>query len=289
MLEQRQEPRRTRITRAKSKKKQALLVTLLLSSCALVLSSHVSFSPNTVVGVTTGDWVRYDVRFCDNITSWLYGVTYKDCLKSMTVEVVDANGTVVTLRQRCHYESGPDDSYVVTVDIEPSAKSSYFTFLIPADSRVRDTIWMKDQFTRIALEGLYTYAGTERTYLSVPYPPIVSPYDHPEAFYDYDKETGFILEVSVHGISVFVVEATNMWSSAFFGLDWWIWITLIAVIVISSVCIALSLSKKKFPSARKNQQRKTPCNDTPPKKHGLALTRKRKLTNTTSRVPRSAK
>lgn len=264
-MEQRQEPRRKGIAGAKAKKKQALLVTLLLSSYAPVLSSHVCFSPDTVVGVRTGDWIKYEVKSCDDISSWLYGVAYKDCLKWMTVDVLDVNGTAVTLRQRCQYESGPDDSYIVTVDIEPSAKSSHFTFLIPANSRVRGTIWMKDRFTRIAVEGFSTYAGTQRAYLSVPYPPIASPYDHPDAFYAYDKETGFILEVSAHGISVFVVEATNMWGSGFFGLDWWIWITLIAIIVVSLVCIARSLRRKKFPSAPKNRQRKTLRSDAPAK------------------------
>jgi hypothetical protein len=249
--------------KSKAKKKQTLLVTLLLSSYTLVLSGQVSFSPDTIVGVTTGDWIIYDVRSCDNISSWFFGVTYKDCLKSMKVEVLDVNGTVVTLRQRCDYESESDDTHVVTVDTEPSAMSSQFTFLIPADSRVRDRVWMKDRFTDIALEGLSTCAGTLRTYLSVPYPPTSFSWQHSEIIYDYDKETGFILEVSANGISVFVAVETNMWSGGFFGLDWWIWITLVAIIVVSLVCIVLWLRGKKIPSAPKNRQRKTLPNDTP--------------------------
>lgn len=189
---------------------------------------------NYTVGIKVGDWVKYSATLAGAVPD-----TYTINYTWIEFEFVNVTGTSITYRITWHMQNGTEANATSTSDLA-SATSS----LIPANSKVGDTVYWGASSTVITDETTRSYAGATRAVLSAS----VSQYGANMTYY-FDKQTGVVLEeylVYSDYTSRLVVTETNIWSpTGFWGLDWWLWATIIAAIIIVVIVSSLALRRRK--------------------------------------------
>jgi len=156
----------------------------------------------SVVGVKTGDWIKYDFIFSADLPP---GIPFPEWMK---VEFISVKQTTATARITLHMSDGTEQSQTVTGDIMTG--TAFSGFIIPVNSTTGDCIYMGGYgIVTIAGETTRTYAGAQRT---VVYANLSQ--DEAQFTYYWDRHTGILVEtsVSISGVigTVKAIE-TNIW------------------------------------------------------------------------------
>ncbi len=225
----------------KFKAKSALFAALLALWILSSIGGSQLTSISAQIGVRKGDWIEYEIISETNMASWFYEIPCANGMSEIRVEVLETNETRVTLSEKFLYENNTSDINTVTIDVELTARSSNFAFVIPADLRVNNRVWIKDRYVSIGVEGTHVYAGSRRIYITV----LFETEDGP-VFYYYDKQTGFLLEVDAQDITVMKVLETNMWKSEFLTPDFVFWTFFVAMIIVIVVHAILRRKRSRI-------------------------------------------
>jgi hypothetical protein len=215
------------------------LVVFLLFCFPLIASAK-----NVAVGVKIGDWKK---------TSYTYtGSPPSDHLRFIWVklEVLNVTGTSVTARLTALFLNGTEANETVDFTVGSIMQSE----IIPANSTVGDAVLVPGSGAFISEESNRTYCGAIR-------PVLMAARSDNVTF--WDKQTGIIVQSSEHGDGYAidaVITETNMWSSTgFFGLDWWLWLSIacaVAAVVASTIVLLLLRRRKSKSTARAESQKK---------------------------------
>ncbi len=209
--------------------------------CLSVLMASV-LGANYSVGIKAGDWVKYAVTSTGSPPD-----VYSFNLTWMKIEFVNVAGTDVTYCGILHLENWTETNQTVTFDLASASSAP----LIPANSKVGDTVYSGANSVVIAGETTRSYAGASRLVLNA----LALQYGGNMTYY-FDKQTGVTLEVysvySDYTVSLVATE-TNLWSGGILGLEWWMWVTILVVAVIV-VAVALVLRRRKRTTLTHSQE-----------------------------------
>jgi hypothetical protein len=128
----------------------------------------------------------------------------------MKIEFLDVTGSRVHVRMTMHASDGKESNQ--TMDFDVGSSSSYSGLVIPANSKVGNTVYIGGTSVIISGESTRTYTGVTRTVLSATYS---------QGTYYWDKQSGVAVEVSTaYGgyTSTALVAETSLWSPGF-----WAW------------------------------------------------------------------
>jgi hypothetical protein len=180
------------------------------------------------VGVATGDWMIYHV-----VVTGPGPQTPGPA--SIKVEVLNVVGRNVTLRLTLNGQNGTQTNQTITFEVGATNSSGY-SFVIPANLTVGDTVSLNGGLRSITGEETRICAGANRTVVEAAFSDGVNTYS-----YYFDKQTGFatdILEEHSGGWrSDTVAEDTNTWAAASPAFDWSLWMAIALVIVAAAVII----------------------------------------------------
>lgn len=192
-----------------------------------------------LVGAKAGDWVKYDYTYTVEPT-----VPLPTWIK---VEFLSVEETTVTARVTTHLSDGTESSENVTMDVEAGGGGTLSGFIIPANSKVGDSINMTG-LGPVTIEGksTRTYAGASRTVVHASVSGIT--------FY-WDKQTGVLVEASMVGATAKATE-TNLWQAGVSALLY----VLVAVIAASAGGAAAALwvrsKRRRLKRARRVPKRR---------------------------------
>jgi hypothetical protein len=188
----------------KAAKLGALTTLLLLSLCTAFAYAEAQ------VGIKAGDWIKYDATTSgadlpSNMPQWV------------KIEFISVTETAVTFREIHHMSSGEEQSEIRVVDAASGEGNATFQMLIPANSKVGDTIQIvqdEGEYGNITISSEKTenYAGASRTALCTS----LSQEDT-QLNYCWDKQTGVLLEIKWSQGSAFIVyraTSTNIWHTS---------------------------------------------------------------------------
>jgi hypothetical protein len=216
---------------------------MILVSLSVVIVGVLGVDYN--VGIKAGDWVKYGVTSTGNPPD-----TYSFNLTWMKIEFVSVNGTSVTYLGTLHLQNGTETNGTATIDLASTNPAP----LIPANSKVGDTIYSGASSTVITGETTRSYAGASRTVLNAS----VLEYGGNTTYY-FDKQTGVAVEVYAvytdYTLNLVVTE-TNLWDGRLLGLDWWAWVVIIVVVavVVVAAAAALMLRRRKHTAPTPSQE-----------------------------------
>jgi len=219
-----------------------------VSSLAMILVSLSVLTAGVLgedysVRIKAGDWVKYGVTSTGNPPD-----TYSFNLTWMKIEFANVTETSVTYLGTLHLQNGTETNGTATIDLTSTNSAP----LIPANSKVGDTIYSGASSTVIAGETTRSYAGASRVVLNA----LVSEYGGNTTYY-FDKQTGVALEVyavySDYTLNLVVTE-TNLWSGRLLGLDWWAWAAIIVVVAVVVVAAALMFRRRKHAAPTPSQE-----------------------------------
>jgi hypothetical protein len=215
------------------KDRKASSLAMVLVSLSVLIAGVLG--ANYSVGIKVGDWVRYSATLAGAVPD-TYAINYT----WIEIEFVNVTGTSITYRVTWHMQNGTETNATSTSDLASTNSAP----LIPANSKVGDTVYSGASSTVITDETTRSYAGANRVVLSAS----VSQYGANMTYY-FDKQTGVALEeylVYSDYTSRLVVTETNIWSpTGLWGLDWWSWATIIAAITIAVTASSLALRRRK--------------------------------------------
>lgn len=223
----------------KGRKVSSLVITL--GSLSVLIAGVLG--ANYSVGTKVGDWVKYSVTFTGNPSSLgFYNWTWTK------VEFVNVTGTIITYRGTLHMQNGTETNTTSTFDLSSTTSAP----LIPANSKIGDTIYSGTSGMVITGEITRSYAGASRAVLSAS----ASQYGGNMTYY-FDKQTGVALEVySVYNdyTQSLVAIETNLWSSGLLGLDWWALATIIVVVAAVFAVGVLALRRRRRAAPTPSQE-----------------------------------
>ena len=157
------------------------------------------------VGVTTGDWIEYQVDYTGTPDEG-HDVTWA------RMKIKDVQGKSVSVELTVEYSNSTREALTITLNLETGQLGD--DFIIPADLNSGDTFFDKNagNITISRLEKR-TYAGATR---------IVAVAATSETTYYWDQVSGVLVE----GNSQFpeytmktIVDRTNIWEPQLLGLD----------------------------------------------------------------------
>jgi hypothetical protein len=162
----------------------------------------------------------------------------------MRVEVLNVQGTNITLEATRELINGTTATHSLTVNLETGAPD---LFIVPADLEDSDTFFHED-IGNITIVGVQDvpYAGLKRTIVIAAVVQIL---------FRWDRATGVLVEAT-QSASEFTqhlkIDKTNMWQAQTFGLP--IDSTLLYALIIAAVCIVAVVG---FFFLRKKRQRES--------------------------------
>jgi hypothetical protein len=183
------------------------------------------FPNDYVVGVKTGDWVKYTGSIPGQNFEWI----------KVSIASVSGTSSTVSITYKIVGQTSFNTSSSGDV---ATGEGNIFPFIIPANLAFGDTVPTPSYYSSLTINGITTrsYAGASR---SIVY---VSGYSMPGAgtgtLY-WDQQTGVLVEISsVSGGVSFSLKATetNIWSGSL--IDWimsnilWIILVLVGVVVV---------------------------------------------------------
>jgi len=154
------------------------------------------------VGVKAGDWVKCEYVSGGNLPS--------DAPQWVKAECLSVTGTTTTLRVTTHFNSGAEQTEIMTWDVASGTGNLTFQALIPANSKTGDTIQIAGYGgLTLADERTGTYAGASRT---IVYGSLFQ--GETQFTYYWDKQTGVVLEITLAQASssfTYKATSTNIW------------------------------------------------------------------------------
>jgi len=202
----------------------------------------VNVSSNSILGVKSGDWIRYD--FQETFSS--VGERWQ------TIEFLSVVGTEATIRVTIHMSPAIEMNQTETSDLSSSDNFQVVFFgvrvyLIPSNLGVGVPVYLGEFGNQtIAGEATGIVAGANRRLLYANFSQSGSLY----TFY-WDKQTGVLVEGTMTIGTVFkavLTAATNMWSAEFV---WWPWVIIIIILACGIIVSRKNISQKlrRKPSA----------------------------------------
>ena len=193
----------------------------LLMFCAVVMMFAVAVAvvADVSVGVKEGDWVEYTIEYT--------GSPPTDYPVWMKVEVLDVQGTNITLEATRELINGTTATHSFTANLETGAPD---LFIVPADLEDNDTFFHA-AIGDITVAGVQDvpYAGVKRTIVIA----VVI-----QMLLRWDRATGVLVEAT-QSASEFTqhlkLDKTNMWQAQTSGLP--IDSTTFYALIIAAVCI----------------------------------------------------
>jgi hypothetical protein len=228
---------RNRLVYVKFEKAKGLLLSVVFMFLASMLAEGVSTA--SYVGVKVGDKMKYDVTSGRDSSFWFFGAPSNISLEWVKVEVVAANRTEVTLNEIWRCVGGQEyvNNSTITLDTIPTSYDA--PFLISADMRVGQRVWIWNWFHDIDLEGTAVYAGSNRITLR-----LVFNSQGQVVVCDFDKQTGFLLEAKVGSMFETKATETNMWDTELIR-DWKFWTIVVVTIIFGVVCADAIMYRRK--------------------------------------------
>jgi hypothetical protein len=218
---------------------------------------------NQTVGVKAGDWIKYDYN--------IIGAPQEALMPaSMKVEILDVEGTTVTLQLTIKLSNGTENSEMLTLDVTRTLDYDTggtfdtffgFQFVIPANSPARygvDFIYVT--LLNQGLAGTNDVGETTRECAGGNRTVVYATFNYQGGRYGqlrfyWDKHTGVMVEAS-NTLDSMTVKATatqtNIWEATTIEMQWWLWV----VIAVAVVAVAFAVYRLK--------KRKTPATPTPP-------------------------
>ena len=210
----------------------------------------VNVSSNSILGVKSGDWIRYD--FQETFSS--VGERWQ------TIEFLSVVGTEATIRVTIHMSPAIEMNQTETIDLSSSDNFQVIFFgvrvyLIPSNLGVGVPVYLGEFGNQtIAGEATGIVAGANRRLVYSNFSKSGSRY----TFY-WDKQTGVLVEgtMAMDGTVYKAVStgATNMWSGEFV---WWPWILVIITIICGLIAlrrnIVEKLRKKRYVFAKQEKE-----------------------------------
>jgi hypothetical protein len=238
------------------KRKEALSVVALLL-LLMTLSCLVRGDAETdVVGVETGDWVRYSVTRLGSSVAW----DYSDAVW-VKVEVLKVSGTTVTIRETVHDADGSELVRNFSSDLLSSP--AYYLYIIAANLGSGDKIdtfpmWNETNVDITLNDTDYrSYGGVTREVNRLKYSYVKSFFSDMANFTieEYWDRSGFLLEktyqfylidrkLSLWSMYTLEIADTNMWEmekpqQAF------LWLTAIPIGAVIAVAVAVKVRNNR--------------------------------------------
>jgi len=227
-------------------------------SVMLLVSTFLLYQASAAVGVKADDWAKYTLDFTLDLPEGVSTIGFEqfedvEWLK-MLVETV--SGNTITGKTVIHYMNGTEDEEGFSGEVGISQDG----FIVEANLAEGDSAPIPFGFTgAMTINGTESrkYAGASREVnyvrLSVSETTVTGDL---EAY--WDKLTGVVCEMSMsvsgeiegesYSMSLdFKMTETSMWEAApsFLGLDWWIWIVIIAVLGVAVVGALVVMRRRK--------------------------------------------
>jgi ribosomal protein L14 len=196
---------------------------LMFCAVAVMFAVPVAAAAEVTVGVKQGDWVEYNIEYT--------GSPPTDYPTWMRVEVLDVQGTNITLEATRELINGTTATHSFTANLETGAPD---LFIVPADLEDSDTFSHAD-IGNITVAGVQDvpYAGVKRTIVIA----VVI-----QILFRWDRATGVLVEAT-QSASEFTqhlkLDKTNMWQAQPLGLP--IDSTSFYVLIIAALCIVAVL------------------------------------------------
>ena len=209
----------------------------------------VNVLPSSILGVKSGDWIRYD--FQETFSS--VGERWQ------TIEFLSVVGTEATIRVTIHMSPAIEMNQTETIDLSSSDNFQVIFFgvrvyLIPSNLGVGVPVYLGEFGNQtIAGEATGIVAGANRRLVYANFSKSGSLY----TFY-WDKQIGVLVEGTMTVGTVYKAvstRATNMWSGEFV---WWPWTLVIITIICGLIAlrrnIVEKLRKKRYVFAKQEKE-----------------------------------
>lgn len=217
--------------------------TLLASFVMLLASTFFVYQASGAVGVKADDWAKYTINVTLDLPEGFPTTGFEELedVEWAKVNVETVSGNTITGKSVVHYKNGTEDEE----DFSGEVGTSAVMFIVEANLTEGDSIPLLFGPTgTLTINGTESrnYAGASR---EVNYVRISTSEDNVTVDLDayWDKLTGVLCEMSMsysgedegesYSMSMKMTE-TNVWEAApgFLGLDWWVWMVIIGVIVV---------------------------------------------------------
>jgi hypothetical protein len=156
------------------------------------------------VGIKAGDWVK-----CEYVSS---GNPPENAPKWVKIECLSVTGTKATLHVTTGFNSGTENTEIMTWDVASGTGNLTFQAIIQANAKAGDTVQIAEHGSiTLAGEKTETYVGASRT---VVYASILQ--NEMQFTYYWDKQTGIVLEITLTQDSTSITykaTGTNIWQS----------------------------------------------------------------------------
>lgn len=218
--------------------------TLLASFVMLLASSFFIYQASGAVGVKADDWAKYTIDVTLDLPEGFPAGLYEQLedVEWAKVDVETVSGNTITGKSVVHYKNGTEDEEPFSGEVGTSA----VMFIVEANLTEGSSVLHPFGYQMLTINGTESrnYAGASR---EVNYVQISISEDNVTVDLDayWDKLTGIICEMSMSSSGDYEEESysmsmaykmseTNMWEAApgFLGLDWWVWMVIIGVIVV---------------------------------------------------------
>lgn len=167
----------------------------------------------------------------------------------MKFEITKVDGASITVSMTAHMSNGTEQTNETVFSVGSSEEGlAGVGWIIPADSKVNDTVSFGGTDMEIAQETTRTYGGVSRTVVGLS----VSAGGVSSSIF-WDKPTGILLETSMsYQDQSLGIVASDMniggGGGGSVGLGWWVWIVIVVVIVGAIGGVVFMLRRRKPPT-----------------------------------------
>jgi hypothetical protein len=195
---------------------------------AAVFAPTLVHAKDYVVGVKTGDWVKYGqitVTWIGNGTEPSY-VTETKKVDWVRIDILSVAGTTASLNQTLHFNNGTQTSQSLDIDVQ-SSNSAGNSYLVASNLTAGDPLTPQTSGTTINQTVTRMYAGANRNVNVVDYK-VNETIAQVNLLFEYktywDQSTGVMVELYINGTDIttsggyeeisFKATETNLWSAS---------------------------------------------------------------------------
>ena len=245
----------------KNKELSVALILLLMTSMSCLVRG--GDAEADVVGVKTGDWVKYRVARLGSSVAW----DYSDAVW-VKVEVLKVSGTTVTIRETVHDADGSE--LIRNFSSNLLSSPAYYFYIIAANLGSGDKVdtfpmWNETKLAYVDITlndtDYRSYGGVTREVNRLKYSYVKSFFSDMANFTIeeyWDRSTGFLLEkayqfylidrkLNLWSMYTLEIEDTNMWEMEKPQRQSFLWLAAIPIgaAIVAAVAVKLRNNRKK--------------------------------------------